>query len=65
MIFIYLHKFLIFGNSCFGQVTHKPNIYYGESETVIHIKGKSSAPTTWNSDWSGTFYGTIEWNCPH
>ena len=32
---------------------------------VIHVKGKSSAPSTWDPTWLTGFEGTVEWNCPH
>ncbi len=32
---------------------------------TIHVKGKSSAPSTWSTSWLEGFKGTVEWNCPH
>lgn len=32
---------------------------------TIHVKGKSSAPSTWATSWLEAFKGTVEWNCPH
>ena len=32
---------------------------------TIHVKGKSSAPSTWSISWLEGFKGTVEWNCPH
>lgn len=38
---------------------------FNKDTCIIHVKGKSSAPSTWDPAWLNGFEGTVEWNCPH
>ena len=52
-----------------SNVSRVDSCIFGSTSCNVHVKGKSSAPSTWASDWLGNewvqFTGTLEWNCPH